>query len=449
MTVNPQDNSYRSQTEPVKYIRNRDLLTEIHRSKSSYCSFIAPEYARYDLIVADVSDILKTIDAAKTKRAAGLSTKEAKVHPSSISEDDLIWRVMTGEHIPDDLNRKRRAKGPNEFQARTNFPPFKHYILKDGQPFEVGRSHWKGGLHNGEFSTDHGRIGHRLAQMFMLLVDRYSGRSNWRGYCVDDQTEALTQRGWVAGDELRTDDMILSYKDKKLTWSTVKSIYRDTYEGNMFHLTGSGMDALVTPGHKFVTDTGIKPVELLCKTDNVILSGEGSPDTILGATYIAVPFSEFSVTMEPYNGTVWCPETEYGSFIARRNGYAYLTGNSYVDEMRNHALLQLTMIGLQFDESKSDNPFAFYTTVTRNCFTRVLNLEKRGQHIRDDLLMMAGAAPSFSRQIDHEMEQAKAVETPVVPTGEAEGTESTIIVPVKTPAKRGRKPGVKKAAVPS
>ena len=37
-------------------------------------------------------------------------------------------------------------------------------------------------------------------------------------------------------------------------------------------------------------------------------------------------------------------------------------GYSYVDEMRGHALQQLSQIGLQFDELKSDNPFAFYTT---------------------------------------------------------------------------------------
>ena len=62
-----------------------------------------------------------------------------------------------------------------------------------------------------------------------------------------------------------------------------------------------------------------------------------------------------------YKGTVWCPETEYGCFVARRNGKVYLTGNTYNDEMRSQALLQLSQIGLQFDESKSQNPFAYYT----------------------------------------------------------------------------------------
>ena len=77
-------------------------------------------------------------------------------------------------------------------------------------------------------------------------------------------------------------------------------------------------------------------------------------------------------------------------------------GYTYVDEMRSHALVQLSQIGLQFDESKSQNPFAYYTAAITNSFTRVLNLEKRNQHIRDDLLQASGQMPSFSRQLDHE-----------------------------------------------
>jgi len=78
-------------------------------------------------------------------------------------------------------------------------------------------------------------------------------------------------------------------------------------------------------------------------------------------------------------------------------------GYTYVDEMRSQALLQLSQIGLQFDESKSQNPFAYYTAAITNSFTRVLNLEKRNQNIRDDLLIEAGQNPSWTRQIDHEM----------------------------------------------
>jgi hypothetical protein len=77
-------------------------------------------------------------------------------------------------------------------------------------------------------------------------------------------------------------------------------------------------------------------------------------------------------------------------------------GYTYVDEMRAQALLQLSQIGLQFDESKSQNPFAYYTAAIDNSFTRILNIEKKNQMIRDDLLIEYGSNPSFTRQFEHE-----------------------------------------------
>jgi hypothetical protein len=241
-----------------KYVTNKDLLREIHLSKATFCVFQDPRYADFDAIVPSLDDITpEVIERAIAKRMKAL----VKTNPDAvITQDDLVFRVMTFEHIPIDPNRKRKARNTDQSYARTNFPPFKHHVLREGQPIEVGRSHWRGTLEAGEFSVETGRVSNRLAQMWMLLVDRYSRRGNWRNY-------------------------------------------------------------------------------------------------------------------------------------------------TYVDEMRAFALLQLSQVGLQFDESKSDNPFAFYTTTVRNCFTRILLVEKKSQHIRDDMLIMAGVAPSYTRQVEAEMEQ--------------------------------------------
>jgi len=77
-------------------------------------------------------------------------------------------------------------------------------------------------------------------------------------------------------------------------------------------------------------------------------------------------------------------------------------GYTYVDEMKGQAILQLSQIGLQFDESKSENPFAYYTAAVTNSFTRILNIEKKSQNIRDDLLEEAGLTPSLTRQNSQE-----------------------------------------------
>ena len=187
--------------------------------------------------------------------------KEFTVDPKTMAVDELVFRVMTYDHIPDEPGRKKTTKTIADTKAKVNFPPFKHYILdsKGINPREVVRSHWVGGLHNGHFSVDHGRITNELGKMFMKLVERYSQRGNWRGY-------------------------------------------------------------------------------------------------------------------------------------------------TYVDEMRGQALVQLAQIGLEFNEAKSDNPFAYYTATVNNSFTRVLNLEKRNQTIRDDILIEQGHLPSYGRQIQHEEE---------------------------------------------
>jgi hypothetical protein len=82
-------------------------------------------------------------------------------------------------------------------------------------------------------------------------------------------------------------------------------------------------------------------------------------------------------------------------------------GYTYNEEMRGQALLQLSQIGLQFDESKSQNPFAYYTAAITNSFTRILNIEKKNQNIRDDILEMNGLNPSWTRQYS----QIKSIES--------------------------------------
>lgn len=73
-------------------------------------------------------------------------------------------------------------------------------------------------------------------------------------------------------------------------------------------------------------------------------------------------------------------------------------GYSFRDEMAAQGMIQLCIVGLQFDESKSDNPFAFYTACVTNAFNRVLNVEKKSRDIRDDLMQDAGYDPSYTRQ---------------------------------------------------
>lgn len=269
------------------YLSNKDLLKEIHHSKMTYCWVKSPEYYHYDLIIGDLEKFHNrknvqfpkgAITTARDNKANKIATqalekadrawKEAgqkgpkpkldqfAIVSKKIPVEELVIRVPDFSHIPLEPGRKNKPKLKADLHSKVNFPPFKHFIFVNDEWVEVARSHWKGDPDTGCFSVSHGKATDNLARMYIKLCERYSMRSNWRGY-------------------------------------------------------------------------------------------------------------------------------------------------TYVEEMRGQALLQLSQIGLQFDEYKSSNPFAYYTAAITNSFTRVLNMEKKNQNIRDDLLQEAGQMPSWSRQMDH------------------------------------------------
>ena len=83
------------------------------------------------------------------------------------------------------------------------------------------------------------------------------------------------------------------------------------------------------------------------------------------------------------------------------------SGYTYIEEMISTALLQLSVIALQFDESKAGpnsvpNPFAYYTQVSYTSFLKVLKYEKNQRNIRDQLMQDMSGMTSFSYQMDNE-----------------------------------------------
>lgn len=258
-------------TKKVNYLNNKDLLKEIHKSKNTYSSFTSPEYHQYDLIVSSLEKInVRSTAEAKRNRAKRLSqeaheaamiaankklpAKEFEIDYKKIDKNDVVFRIMTYEHIPLAPGRKKTIKNEADRHEKVNFPPFQHWKFDENDNLIcVGKSHWRGDINTGKFDGKKGQATNELAKMWMKLCERYATRGNVRGY-------------------------------------------------------------------------------------------------------------------------------------------------TYNDEMRGQAILQLAQIGLQFDESKSDNPFAYYTAAVTNSFVRIINIEKRNQNIRDDILEMNGLNPSWTRQ---------------------------------------------------
>ena len=260
------------------YLNNKDLLAEIHKSKNTFCSYVLPEYHQYDIILGSVDKVnIRTVAEAKRNKAKRLSQEayesrklagekvkqaECEVDYKKITKEELVFRIMTFDHIPEEIGRKKNPKTVADTKVKLNFPPFQHWKFDENNELVcVGKSHWKGDVDTGEFYLEHGQATDKLARMWMKLCERYATRGNVRGY-------------------------------------------------------------------------------------------------------------------------------------------------TYNDEMRGQAILQLSQIGLQFDESKSNNPFAYYTAAVTNSFVRVINIEKRNQNIRDDILELNDMNPSYTRQHAGEWEAA-------------------------------------------
>ena len=114
----------------VNYLNNKDLLKEIAKSKNTYSYYLDESYEIFDLIVPSVKDIPKHIAEAKAARAKrikdqmveklkseGKSTRgkdAVHVDPNSIDQSELVFRVMTFEHIPDREEAKKNPKKDKE-----------------------------------------------------------------------------------------------------------------------------------------------------------------------------------------------------------------------------------------------------------------------------------------------------------------------------------------------
>ena len=145
-------------TRKVKYLNNRDLLAEIHKSKCSFSSFTKPEYSQYDIILPNIDKInIRTVaDAKRNKakrigleafnRARATGDKKVKlldVTPdyTSIAKTDVVIRIMTFEHIPLSPGRKKTTKTTADAHDKVNFPPFQHWKYNDQGELEcVGKA---------------------------------------------------------------------------------------------------------------------------------------------------------------------------------------------------------------------------------------------------------------------------------------------------------------------
>ena len=74
----------------------------------------------------------------------------------------------------------------------------------------------------------------------------------WAYGCLDDQSEALTRRGWILGTELRADDDVMQWDHETgiLSWVRPSELIRHHHNGPMVQLKNRNTDQMLTPNHR-------------------------------------------------------------------------------------------------------------------------------------------------------------------------------------------------------
>lgn len=89
---------------------------------------------------------------------------------------------------------------------------------------------------------------------------RYALGMMGAGNCLDEKTEALTQRGWVKGFELLESDIVLTKNanTNKLEWQKISLIHLlPDYDGDVVDINSRSFNAVTTPEHRWlVTSRG-------------------------------------------------------------------------------------------------------------------------------------------------------------------------------------------------
>lgn len=76
----------------------------------------------------------------------------------------------------------------------------------------------------------------------------------YEDYCADEQTEALTARGWLRWDELEPGDLCLGMnpQTRLMEWQPVKEVYRQHRHRTMVSMESQLHSSLTTPDHKWL-----------------------------------------------------------------------------------------------------------------------------------------------------------------------------------------------------
>ena len=88
-----------AQPKKVNYLNNKDILSEIDKSKVTYCYISDEMYAKYDIILQDINKINRN------------SIKLARENRASIMQAKGYQTAMLTHDVKDYKNKPKQTKG--------------------------------------------------------------------------------------------------------------------------------------------------------------------------------------------------------------------------------------------------------------------------------------------------------------------------------------------------
>lgn len=309
--------------ESRHFLKNSNLLDELHKSKLTYCCYEDKKYGNYDVICEDYSLITPNVIL--------------KYFEKNSTADGIVIRVMTSEHLVDVIGDNSKLNLQD-----IKMSPFKHYYI-DKNDFLTVYEQYKDCI--GDIDNINSKI----------LVLREQIKDNNKNIRFNKLNKELQIPYKETNSKCLNEISLLMEHVKELSDGFSSDIRRYMKEVLRSHWKGETIDS----GEYCITHGKL--------TNNLV--------------YMLMMLVE--------------------QFAKSGNWSGY----TYLEDMKSSALVQLCDVALKFEESKSNNAFAYLTQIASMKFTATLNGEKTQSKIKSQLLQSIGYDATYSEtaEMDYNM----------------------------------------------
>lgn len=221
----------------------------------------------------------------------------------------LIQAMMTAIQNPDSASAVAPILLRASDESFANGGPIKH--LTFSTPFDAALP----GLRE--------QTRRRIAAVMDIPASVVTGVEDLNHWCVDDTTQIRTRTGWARHDQIEPGDLVLTldHDTGVAEWQPVQDVARFPVTAHpMVLLHHAQHVSLSTLDHRWPIIRNdqriIARTAELRDTDQLCLAAG------------TLPVEDCSRRRQLYTGIVWCPTTPNGTWLARRGGTVFWSGNS-------------------------------------------------------------------------------------------------------------------------